>query len=248
VAAGFLAALWITARLARRAGLNPERVTNLAVYCALSGLLGARLLMIVFDWDYYSANPGEIFSLATLQAAGVFHGGLILAIAVAVVYMKRQRLPVFKTMDVFAPGLALGHAIGRLGCFAAGCCWGVECERPWAVTFTDPEAHRLVGVPLGVALHPTQLYEALAEGAIFAVLYRMWRRPHPDGRVIGAYLVLYSVTRFLVEFVRAHQQPNPFGGPLSNTQWIALALLAAGLWLLKARNAPARQVSGVASR
>ena len=231
VALAFLTALWLSARLARRSGLNPDEVTNLGVYCALAGLAGAKLLMLVFEWRDYVRNPGEIFSLATLRAGGVFHGGLIVALVVAFLYMRRKNLPGLKTADAFAPGLALGHAIGRLGCFSAGCCWGAACDRPWAVTFTNPDAHELVGVPLDVPLHPTQLYEAGAEAIIFAVLYHRFARPHRDGAILGLYLILYGVARFLVEFVRAHQQPNPFGGPLSSTQWLALGLLVLGVYL-----------------
>lgn len=244
VAAGFLAALWIAARLAKRSGLNPENVTNLGVYCALAGLAGAKLLMLVFDWDYYTRNPRQIFTLSTLQAGGVFHGGLIVALVTAAIYMRRKQLPALLTFDAFAPGIALGHAIGRIGCFAAGCCWGIACTRPWAVIFTDPEAHRLVGVPLDVALHPTQLYEAAAEAAIFGVLMRSFSKPHREGAVIGLYLILYSTARFFIEFVRYHDQPNPFGGPFSATQWIALLLLGLGLYLRLRRRPASRPNAG----
>ena len=241
VAAAFLTALWMATRLARRSGLNAEAVTNLGVYCALAGLAGAKLLLFVFDFDYYQRNPGEILSLSTLRAGGVFHGGLIVALVTAFLYARARKLPALKTADAFAPGVALGHAIGRMGCFSAGCCWGVECHRWWAITFTNPESHRLVGVPLNVPLHPTQLYEAIAEALIFLVLYYRFGKPHRDGGVIGLYLVLYSTVRFLVEFVRYHQQENPFGGPLSATQWIALAMLAIGSWLLFRRRAEAAE-------
>src|ERR1700747_2211923 len=119
VARGFLVGRWITVKLARRSGLNSELITNLAVYVALAGLLGAKLLMIAFDWPNVN-----IFSLGFLQAAGVFQGGLILAILVGVGYIHYNKLPVLPTLDVFAPGIALGHSIGKIGCFAAGCCWG----------------------------------------------------------------------------------------------------------------------------
>jgi len=237
VALGFLAGIWIAARLARRSGLDPEKVTNLGVYCALAGLAGAKLLMVILDLDYYLRNPSELFSLSTLRAGGVFYGGLIAALVLAIVYMRRRGLPALRTSDALAPGIALGHSIGRLGCFSAGCCWGLECQRPWAVTFTDPEAHRLVGVPLNQPLHPTQLYEAIAEAIIFAVLYRWYGRHGHDGAVLGLYLILYSVVRFGVEFVRFHQQPNPFGGPFSAAQWIALALIVTGVLLLVRKRA-----------
>ena len=112
VALGFLAGMGITLRLARRAGLPQDKITNLAVYCALSGILGAKLLMVLFDIGDYVKNPGQIFTLQTLQAAGVFHGGFVAAFVFAVLYIRRQHLPAFPTMDAFAPGVALGQAIG----------------------------------------------------------------------------------------------------------------------------------------
>jgi phosphatidylglycerol:prolipoprotein diacylglycerol transferase len=228
VALAFLTALWLAGRLARQSALNAEEVTNLGIYCALSAIAGAKLMMFVVDFRYYADHPGEIFSLNSLQAGGVFYGGLIAALAVSVWYMRKTHLPAWKTADVFAPAIALGHGIGRLGCFSAGCCWGVECHLPWAVTFHDPAAKDLVGVPLGVPLHPTQLYEAFAEFAIFAVLYWRFQKPHKPGAVISLYLMLYSTARFAVEFFRYHEQGNLLGGPLDTSQWISLALFTLG--------------------
>lgn len=238
VATGFLLGLWIASRLAKRDGADPEQIINLGVYCALAGIVGAKVLMLAFDWTYYSRNPGEIFSLSTLQAGGVFQGGLVLALIVGLFYVRRKRMPFLATADAFAPGIALGHAMGRLGCFAAGCCWGVECRRPWAVTFTNPVTERLFGTPLHRPLHPTQLYEAALEAAVFIILYRRFSPVRRPGSVIGLYLVLSSLGRFVVEFYRFHGQANPFGGPLSATQWIALILSAIGLRLLMRRTAP----------
>lgn len=230
VATAFLVAIWLTGKLAIKAGLQPDKVTNLAIYCALAGMAGAKLLMFLFDWRTYLLHPGEIFTLSTLQAAGVYQGGLLLAILVAFFYMRHNGLPGFLTADVFAPGLALGHAIGRLGCLAAGCCWGAECHRSWAITFTNPDAHEITGVPLGVPLHPAQLYESIAELLIFGFLYRRFQRSRGDGEIIGWYLLLYSGVRFVVEFFRNHEQGLIAG--LSLTQWISLATFVAGLWLL----------------
>ena len=238
VALAFLAALWMTSRLAKEARLDPDSVTNLGIYCALAAIAGAKLMMFVVDFRYYTEHPGEFFSVATLQAGGVFYGGLIAALAVSWWYMRRTHLPLLKTADVFAPAIALGHGIGRLGCFSAGCCWGVECHRPWAVTFTNPVANDLVGVPLNRPLHPTQLYEAFAEFAIFGILYWRIRKPHDRGAIISLYLMLYSAARFVVEFFRFHEQGNLFGGPLDTSQWISLALFALGAsYFVRARMA-----------
>jgi len=242
VAIGFLAGLLVARHLARRAGLDVEAVTNTGVYAALAGLAGAKLLLILFDWRYYAQRPGEIFSLATLQAGGVFYGGLIAALVTAAIYGHKKSLPWLKTADVYAPGLALGHAIGRLGCFSAGCCWGTRCDLPWAVTFRDPEAHRLVGVPLNEPLHPTQLYESAASLLVFAFLWRRFQRqPETGGEILGWYLALYSAARFLVEFFRYHDHPNPLGGPLSTVQWLSLGWIVLGLWLI--RSQPGRRAT-----
>jgi phosphatidylglycerol:prolipoprotein diacylglycerol transferase len=228
VALGFLAGLWVAVRLAKRIGIEGELVTNLAVYCALAGLIGAKILMIIFDWG----DPGKppIFSLATLQAAGVWQGGLVLAVIVAILYIRAQKMPLLPTFDAFAPGVAIGHAIGRIGCFAAGCCWGNRCELPWAVTFHNPEAAELTGVPLGIPLHPSQIYEMLTEVGLFTFLYWRFGKPHTAGKIMGLYLVLSSAGRFLIEFTRFHEQG--LHGGLSLTQWIAIGLALGGVALL----------------
>ena len=227
VALGFLVGLSITVKLARKSGLDGEKITNLAVYVALAGLIGAKLLMIAFDWPDI-----QIFSLSTLQAAGVFQGGLILALITAVLYIRHNKLPALPVFDAFAPGIAVGHAIGRLGCFAAGCCWGKECHLPWAVTFKNPDANGLTGVPLNVPLHPAQLYESATEALLFAFLYWRFNRPHNPGQIIGLYLLISSIVRFFIEFERFHEQALPFGLPLSITQWIAIGLAIAGAIML----------------
>jgi len=239
VALAFLVALWTASRLAGRAGLDREAVVNLGVYCGLAGIIGAKILMVVMDSGYYLEHPREIFSLSTLQSGGVFYGGLILALVVAFLYMRHARLPALGAADVYAPGLALGHAIGRLGCFSAGCCFGVECKRTWGVTFTNPRAHELFGTPLNVPLHPTQLYEAGAEALIFIVLYRQFQRRRADGEIIGLYLLLYPLARFIIEFYRAPEGPNPFGGPLTAAQWISAGLFALGAYFVIKSRKPA---------
>lgn len=229
VAVAFIVALSLASRFARQRGLASEKIVNLGVYCALVGMLGAKILMVVMDPEFRQ-HPNEIFTLETLQSAGIFFGGFILAAVFAVFYMKGQELPVRGTCDIFAPGVAIGHGIGRLGCFAAGCCWGKPTHLPWAVTFTSKEA--TTGVPLNVPLHPTQLYEAFAEAIICLILIRVLQRPHSDGQVIGMWGVLYGLVRFGVEFLRVHDASNPFGGPLVLEQWIALGIAAVGVWLL----------------
>jgi phosphatidylglycerol:prolipoprotein diacylglycerol transferase len=233
VAIGFLAALWVVTHLAKRAKLPSDRVTNLAIYCALAGLAGAKLFMILFDFKTYWSDPASLFSLSTLQAAGVYQGGFVVAFIMAWFYMRKQNLPVLATCDVFAPGIALGQAIGRIGCFSAGCCWGTATHVPWAITFRNPAAAELTGVPLGIPLHPAQLYESFADALIFAFLYFQFIRVHSAGTILGWYLTLYSAARFVIEFFRFHEQGLHAG--LSYTQWISVVTFVAGLGLILAR-------------
>lgn len=217
-------------RLARRSGLNAELVMNLAVYVALGGLAGAKVLMIIYDWHNFTLS--QFFSLSTLQSAGVFQGGLILAFVVAILYMHYNKLPFLKTLDAFAPGVALGHSIGRLGCFSAGCCWGKETHLPWAVTFHNPDAWAITGVPLEVPLHPSQLYEFGTEAILFGFLYWRFNRAHEPGKIMGLYLVFASIARFMIEFTRAPEETPPFGLPFSPAQWICVATALAGIVML----------------
>jgi len=238
VAVAFLTALSLAARLGRLQNLSRDAIMNLGIYCALAGIGGAKLFMIVMD-PYYRKNPLQIFTLSTLQSAGIWYGGFIVALIFAYFYMRNQGLPFLKTSDIFAPGLAIGHAIGRLGCFAAGCCYGKPTHLPWAVTFTSPDAN---GAPLGIPLHPTQIYEAGVESVICVVLYQLAKRQHKDGSIIALYLILSGVARFLIEFLRSHDEANPLGGSLTLEQWISVAVCAAGLALLFSKQPQARLV------
>ena len=153
----------------------------------------------------------------------MFYGGLILAVSVALWYIRKIGLPLWTTTDVFAPGIALGHVVGRFGCFFAGCCWGKPTDVPWAITFTNPYAAANVGTPLNVPLHPTQLYEAGAEALILAVLLATERRGRPyPGRTFWVYMLLYAISRFIIEFYRN----DPRGSVLmfSTSQFISLVL------------------------
>lgn len=238
VALAFAAGLWVAIRLARSRGQDPNRIFDLGIYTALAGMVGSKLLMLIEDGGYYAAHPGAILP-ATLQAGGVFYGGFLTAVAMAAWYMRRHDLPFLETSDAFAPGVALGHAIGRLGCFAAGCCWGSPTGLPWAVTFKDLYAGQLVGVPLGIPLHPAQLYEFLALLLIFGVLLAVWKRRSFEGQVLSMYLILYGAARFGLEFTRDRSGSSLPLGLVSVSQFIALLMVPAGLalWLGRSRRA-----------
>src|SRR6266851_8651696 len=194
LAAAYLFGLQLARVRARARGLDANRILDLGIYIIISALIGAKLLLLITDFRTFSANPRELLTLA--RSGGVFYGGLILAVVVALVYIRRIGLPLWTTCDVFAPGIALGHVIGRFGCLFAGCCYGKEAHVPWAITFTDPFAAANVGTPLGVRLHPTQLYEAGAELLILIVLLVSERKGRLfAGRTFWLYMLLYAVSR-----------------------------------------------------
>jgi phosphatidylglycerol:prolipoprotein diacylglycerol transferase len=250
VALGVLVGLWISVRNSQKQGIKPENAWDFGIAVVLAGIVGSKILYVVVDWRAYLEHPREIFSLSTLQAGGVFSGGLIAAFAVAWWFLRKHNMPALATCDAFAPGLAMGHAIGRLGCFAAGCCYGKPTTHFWGVTFTNPVAAQYVGTPLGIALEPTQLFESAAELIIFATLTWMFARKKFDGQIFGAYLFLYGIARFFIEFVRDDPgRGGPyFGGILSGTQLIAIGLVLAGgiIWYL--RPTPKVQIASATAR
>jgi phosphatidylglycerol---prolipoprotein diacylglyceryl transferase len=230
LAAAYLLGLRLAMVRAKSRGLDPSRALDLGIAIIVSALVGAKLLLLVVEWDQFRRSPGEIWTL--VRSAGVFYGGLIAALAVAFWYMRRHRMPLWTTCDIFAPGIALGHAIGRLGCLAAGCCYGRETDVPWAITFTDPQAAANVGTPLGVPLHPTQIYESGAEALILVLLLAAERRGRQfPGRTFWTYMLLYAVSRFVIEFYRGDARGTVFGG-LSTSQFISLLIVPISLAML----------------
>jgi phosphatidylglycerol---prolipoprotein diacylglyceryl transferase len=231
LALAYLLGLRMALVRARHRGLDSTRVMDLGIWIIISALIGAKLMLLIVDWDYFSRNPRELISLA--QSGGVFYGGLILALIVALWYMWRHRMNIWATCDVFAPGIALGHVIGRIGCFLAGCCYGRPTDVPWAVRFTDPFAAANVGTPLHMDLHPTQLYEAGAELLILGLLLGFERKGRPfAGRTFWSYMFLYGVSRFIIEMYRGDPRGFVPGTNLSTSQFIAIILVPLSLIML----------------
>ncbi len=232
---GMLLGLGVVLRLSKKQNLDPDEMWNLCGLVILAGIVGSKVLYILTDWGYYSQHPGEIFSVSTLQAGGVFSGGLVLALLTAVWYLRKHKISFLRASDVIAPGLALGHAIGRLGCFSAGCCYGKPTGEPWGVVFTNPLANEITGTPLNIRLHPTQLYEFVAELANFAVLYWLATRKKFEGEIIGLYMVMYGIERYVIEFFRGDPGRGDVWGIMSGTQLISICLVIAGgiIWMIR---------------
>ena len=224
LAIAFLAGLWVASRQAKKSGMDSGRIVDMAVWVLIAGLIGAKLLLVLVDWRYFANSPRQLFSI--FQSGGVFYGGLLGGILVAWWYARRHDLPGWQTADVLVPGVIIGQAIGRLGCFAAGCCWGAPAQGPWAVAFHDVYSARAVGTPLDTPLHPSQIYESLA--AFLILFFLLWLAPRKrfHGQVAMAYVALYSVARFGLEFLRGDPDRGTwFRGALTTSQIIAIVLV-----------------------
>jgi len=227
----FVLGILLLKRRAPQYGIDGETAVDMGIWLILSGLLGAKLLLLVVEGPgYYLGSFRGLLEL--FRAGGVFYGGLLGALVAAVFFVKVKKVPFLAFADAAAPAVALGQAIGRIGCLAAGCCWGGRCEKPWAITFTDPQAGANVGVPLHVPLHPTQLYEALGLFALAGLLFWFGKGRVP-GRTFSLYLVGAAVLRFTVELFRGDPRGTVPGTSLSTSQGIAVALFVLGvaLWL-----------------
>ena len=227
VAAGFLLGIGWSMREARQRGLNPEILSDLGFYIILGAILGARVLYVLINPTYFWHNPLEI--LMFWKGGLVFSGGAILATIFALGFLKIKKQDPWLWMDTLAPGIGLGEAVGRIGCLAAGCCYGAVCDLPWAITFFHPESL----APLHQPLHPTQLYHSLAGLACFAATLAMKPRIRHNGQLMGVFLILFGIFRFVIELFRADYRGD--FGPISVTQLIALGAVGLGLFIISHR-------------
>lgn len=225
MALAFFAALALARRQGSLDGLSGEAVTDLAITVLIAGVVGSKLLMIVVGLLTPVGEEGymafrDIFTIGTLRAGGAIHGGII---AAAIVFFWKMRpkagLPLRKTGDALVPAVALGQAIGRIGCFMAGCCYGTECDLPWGVTFTDPATHELSGTPLFQHIHPVQLYHFGTNLLICGILLLVRRKRKFEGQIFSLYFILEGVGRIIVEMWR---------GDLDRGAWLGMAWLTTG--------------------
>jgi len=170
IAMGFIAGIFLAKREAKRLGESPERIMDLSFYILIAAIAGSRLLYIFINPEIFLSDILESFRI--WNGGLVFYGGFIAALIVGIVYLKMKKMPLWRTTDIAALSLALGQFFGRLGCFSAGCCYGKACDLPWAVTFTNPDTL----APIGIPLHPSQLYQAAGNLIIFVILWLFRRR------------------------------------------------------------------------
>jgi phosphatidylglycerol:prolipoprotein diacylglycerol transferase len=242
IVAAFYTGMLLAARRSRREGLDPAVVYDLALWLLIGGLAGARLLYVVEYWGETVHSFGEIFRL--WEGGLVFYGSVFGAVVAVAMFRVFRTFPILATLDALAPSVAIGVALGRIGCFLNGCCYGGYCQIPWmAVRFPRGSppwlAERAQGLipadaPRSLPVHPTQLYLALDGLVLFALLTAFYPLRRRDGEVIGLLLVTYPVTRFVIDSFRDDEGGLFFG--LTVAQLISLALLVVGAvyWLVLA--------------
>ena len=224
----FLSAIVVTAKLATRSGVPFGRMVDVAFMIAIAGEVGARLTFVIVEWERFAA--GAVSFRQFLVGGRVVLGGIVVGVTFAVWLFRHFKLPVAGVLDAVLTGTALGMGIGRLGCLAAGCCFGKPTDAWWGITFTDPLAEQLNGPPLGVALHPTQILQAIEGFLFFAFLLWLFNRRRFQGQIAAAFLLLAGLSRFWIEFLRGDPRGAAVG--ISTSQWIGLAMAAGGiLWL-----------------
>lgn len=236
-ATAVLIAWWWFVRRGRAIGVDDESLFNLTFITLVAGIAGAKLLLIAIDWRFYLAEPAAL--LRTLRSAGVLAGGVILGAVAFVLYCRRRGLPLWRLGDAIAAPLALAQGIGRLGCFAAGCCWGVDAApgSPLAVRFTDPVAQAQTGVPLNRDLVAVQPLQMAADIGLAIALTILWRRGGlRAGSIFWIYVIGYALARGILEFWRGDVQRGVwFGGTLSTSQLIGIAAALLALLMLARR-------------
>lgn len=224
IAVAFMVGITWTLREARRAGMDREKVLDLTYYVIIAAIVGSRLLYVVIEYERYVSQPLNIFKI--WEGGLVFYGGLLACVAVSWWYTRRHQWSLRSTADLYMPGVALGHAIGRLGCLMAGCCYGkpVEGDPWWAISFPVSDVSL---APANMPLYPTQVLESLTELAIFAVLIVIRRHKRFSGQVFLTYLILYGLGRSLLEVLRGDAiRGYVIPHYLSTSQFISLVVVS----------------------
>ena len=238
IALAFLAGLWTATRRGATVNLAREDIGDITLWLMVGAIAGARVVYVTTYWDEFAGGPiSEIFMV---QHGGlVYYGGLIGATLAGITAIRWKKMPLWKTADVLAPSIALGSVFGRIGCLLNGCCYGRVCSVPWGIRF--PAAAN-TGVPVGVPVHPTQIYDALLNLLLYGFLAWLFRRRKFDGQVFATYLLCYAVTRSVVETFRGDYNGSHLHFGLTPAQLVSVPIFFTGLALaaILSRRAPAK--------
>ena len=237
LALSFLVGIVLAARRAGRRGIAPEIIYDLSIILVLGAVIGSRGLYILTHRENFKSILDVI---AIWQGGATYYGGLILAVAGAVVYLRRKKIPFFRVADIMAPSVAAGVFITRVGCFLSGCCFGNPTSCPTGVVFPagSPAGH----YHPGITIHPTQVYSSFYGLVIFLILILLDRKQHFDGFLFSWLCILYGTARFTVDYFRYYEDSAMVAGGLTNNQVISILLILFGVVYLvvgRARKVPA---------
>jgi phosphatidylglycerol:prolipoprotein diacylglycerol transferase len=222
MAIGIISAILITSYRAKKRGMDHEAIIDIAIYGVIGGLIGAKLLYFIAEAPYIFKNPKVIKDMLT--SGFVVYGAIIGGVGAAYIYCRIKKLNFIKYFDLTVPSIALAQGLGRLGCFFAGCCYGKETSSPLGIIFKNsPYA------PNDIKLHPTQIYSSIGDFIIAGILFYFARKERKNGQVAGLYMILYSIGRFLIEFLRDDPRGNIFF--LSTSQFICVFVFIGGIFV-----------------
>ncbi|MGD9162551.1 MAG: prolipoprotein diacylglyceryl transferase [Desulfobacteraceae bacterium] len=219
VALGFIAGIFVATRLGKTVGFMSNAVMDMGFIIILTGLIGSRIVYIIIEFQHYVANPLDIIKL--WQGGLVFSGGLVAVIIAMIFYAKYYKVNIWTISDIWAPAAAIGQAIGRIGCFFAGCCYGKPTDVPWAVIFTNPKSIATLNIPI----HPTQIYSSLGSFIIFIILIILHSKKKFEGQVFLWFLIFHSTARLFLERFRGDPRGIIMTDNLTMTQFIAIIIL-----------------------
>lgn len=222
LAIAFLTGYYLVLKKTAKLKIEPRHIENLFILCILSALAGSRIFHVVFEeLDFYLKHPQKI--LMVWEGGYTFYGALLGCILTIYLYCKKSKISYLDVMDAISPSCALGLAIGRFGCFLAGCCWGKKTDLPWGVRFSNPESFTLDHVNF---LHPAQLYEAFGSWIIFLIVSWRFKKRQYKGQIFFEAMALYSILRFIVEYFRGDEYRGyVFHGLMSNSQFVSIMIL-----------------------
>jgi len=254
IAIGVFLGLFLAARRGKTIGFSEDFILDLSFYMILSGIIGARLLFLIMNFQRFLEDPA---GMAFSREGFVFLGGFITAIIVGWIYIKKKKISFLKVADVLAPSLPLGHFFGRIGCFFAGCCYGKVCppnlsfigvsfpavvnkkgELIGSFPYIDHLQQKLISPDstYSLPIFPTQLIEALANLIIFIILNHLFKKRKFDGHITALYLVLYPVARFFIEFLRGDADRKIWFGFISTSQILSIFFIAIAIWIFKTKS------------
>ncbi len=231
LAVAFLVGIYLAKQEAARSKIPKEVILDLGLYVLISSIVGARLLYVLLNLDFFLSSPSKIIFLN--EGGLVFYGGFITAIVVGFWYVIKKGLPLFKVADLVAPSVAVGQSIGRIGCLLYGCCYGCPTTLPWGMHFE-------IGSPAyghygSMSLHPTQIYSSLVNLSIFLILALRRPKARFEGEISLLYLILYGLSRFMIENLRGDNPEALLS--LTHPQYLSLIIgISAGIAYLIKKN------------